>query len=146
MTFFHKNRWKKNFFFFKCIPHNFAKHKLISECKNYKPWKSLIGNVSPSPSLSPILRMAAPAPYFHIHFMIFQIPTTPNLPPSLTSKRKRGVSESWQVHLIVCKKDFWVRFLVHSEKLMVCYIFICHKAFEILEKIYQSLKICSRKN
>ena len=29
--------------------HNFAKGKVISECKNDKPWKDLIGKVLASP-------------------------------------------------------------------------------------------------
>ena len=29
--------------------HNFAKGKVISECKNDKPWKDLIGKVPASP-------------------------------------------------------------------------------------------------
>ena len=44
--------------------HDFWKGKVISKCKNGKPWKNEIGNV-PAP---PILRRSAPATYFQPMF------------------------------------------------------------------------------
>ena len=44
--------------------HDFWKGKVISKCKNGKPWKNEIGNV-PAP---PILRRSAPVTYFQPMF------------------------------------------------------------------------------
>ena len=43
--------------------HSFAKDKVISKCKNDKPWKNQIGKM-PAPS-PPLLRKPTPAPNFH---------------------------------------------------------------------------------
>ena len=51
---------KKNFFS-NAQQHSFAKGKVISECKNDKPWKNEIRKVS----IHPFLRRPAPRPYLH---------------------------------------------------------------------------------
>ena len=68
--------------------HNsFAKGKVISKCKNDKPWKREIGKVSTSP-----FKKTYPGPYFHLLFKIFQIPTSgednQNLLPTPFKKRE----------------------------------------------------------
>ena len=54
--------WQKNFFFSSNVERN-LKSKIISKCKNNKPWKNQIGKVP-----APLLRRPAPAPYFHPFF------------------------------------------------------------------------------
>ena len=49
---------EKKFFFSNAQQHSFAKGKVISECKNDKPWKNEIGKVS----IHPFLRRPTPRP------------------------------------------------------------------------------------
>ena len=52
--------------------HNFAKrvYKVISKCKNDKPWKNKLNRKSASPP-------PPTTPFFHLIFLIVQIPPPP---------------------------------------------------------------------
>ena len=67
MTSFHKIVVAEKNNFSSNAQHNPAKVKVISKCKNGKPWKNEIRKVP-----APLLRRPAPAAYLQPHILIYQ--------------------------------------------------------------------------
>ena len=117
--------------------HNsFTKGKVISECKNDKPWKNEIGKVS-----APFLRRPVPEPYFHPPFLIFQIPSPLWWRLSkFTSPFKKG-ERVWTMRLIsplsniskIFEKSMHIHLVnfLRKNKLLFCYQFGLQNGYSV---------------